>query len=279
MTIDGQQGKPYDAFDPTGEGVEPSALRDVTDAAAAVHAALSAYRATLLGCRMPLNLKAQMDAADIFAEHLEAAVPELEKARLAIEDDVLLAPRFEPTGPKWFGPGKEHESAAILSPKQVVYLSVLADRDQVQASVTYRQAMEQEPDAVPALIARRRDAEKMLRDKANQATRRENYWILVEEVLEDIKSRPCPYCHAEAGKLCVSSSGAVCDPHTGRITASPIAGENPGVKKSLRWSETPEEWRARTGRPEPASSEQRKANKDLLRDVLSEMSEMTRPRY
>lgn len=242
-------------------------------------AALSTYQAALLGCRTPLNLKAQMDAADIFAEHLEATIPELEKARLAIEDDVPLTPRFESTGAKWFGPGKEYESACVLSPKQVVYLSVLADRDEVQTSVTYRKAMEQEPDAVPSLIARRRDAEKTLRDKANRAVRRENYWILVEEVLADIKGRPCPYCHADAGQLGVTSSGAVCDPHTGRIAASATAAENPGVKKSLRWSETPEEWRACTGRPEPVSPEQRKANKELLRDVLSEMSEMTRPRY
>jgi hypothetical protein len=279
VTTAGDAGQPYDAFDPSADGVDPAGLRDITEAAAGLQAALEAYRAALLGCRTPLNLKSQLDAADIFAEHLETAVPELEKARLAIEDDLPLAPRFEPEGPKWFGPGKGYESSAILSPKQVVYLSVLADRDQVQTPVTYRQAMGHEPDAVPSLIARRRDAEKMLRDAANRATRSENYWILVEEVLEDIKSRPCPYCRAEAGRLCVTSSGAICDPHTGRIATSPLAGENPGVKKSLRWGETPEEWRARTNQPEPVSAEQRKVNKDLLRDVLSEMAEKTRPRY
>lgn len=274
-----ESGKPFDAFDPSGDGVAPAGLRDLANAASALQATLTDYQSALLGCMTPLNLNTQLQEAETFAEHLATAIPELEKARLAIEDDMPLAPRFEPTGPKWFGPGKDDEAAAILSPKQVVYLSVLADRDQAQTPVTYREAMSQEPGAVPSLITRRRDAEKLLRETTNRATRRENYWILVEEVLADIKSRPCPFCKVDEGKLCRTNSGAIGDPHTARIAASPLAGENPGLRKSLRWGETPAEWRERTSQPEPLTAEQRKANKALLRDVLSGMSERTRPRY
>jgi hypothetical protein len=116
-------------------------------------------------------------------------------------------------------------------------------------------------------------------EAGNKAARRENYWILVEDVLDDIKGRACPYCKAEAGQFCVTSSGAVCDPHTGRSAASPLAGENPGVRKALRWGETPEEWRARTGQPAPMSADELKINRTLLSDVLSKVSEMTRPKY
>jgi hypothetical protein len=58
-----------------------------------------------------------------------------------------------------------------------------------------------------------------------------------------------------------------------------LAGENPGVRKALRWGETPEEWRARTGQPAPLSGDEIKANKALLDEVLTEVSEMTRPKY
>lgn len=155
----------------------------------------------------------------------------------------------------------------------------LPSADQTRTPVSYREAMQHEPDALPALIAREQDAEKAAMEAANRAVRRENYWILVREVLDDIKTRPCPYCTADARSFCVTSSGAVCNPHTGRIAASSLAGENPGVRKSLRWGETPEEWRARTGQPAPMSTNQITTNRALLNELLTQVSEMTRPKY
>lgn len=269
-------GTPYEPFDSSQDGVAPASLADVAEAAASLQRALQVYRDALKGCSIPLNLKPQFDATESLHEYLQEAGGELEAAQRIVEQDVPLAARFQAEGPKWFGPGKDYATAPVLSPKQLVYLARIAERDPLQTPVTYRDAMAQEPGVVPALIAWARDADRAAMEATNKAARRENYWILVEDVLNDIKARPCPYCRAEAGAFCVTISGAVCDPHTGRIGASPLAGENPGVRKSLRWGETPEEWRARTGQPAPMSGKEIQANKALLNELLTEVSEMTR---
>lgn len=266
-------------FDTADEAGVPAALADVVKAGKSLERALEAYRTALMSCRTPLNLKAQFDATESLHEYLQETGDELVAAQHILEHDVPLSPCFNPEGPKWFGPGKAYATAAVLTPRQLVHLARLAERDQTRTTVSYREAMQHEPDALPALIAREQDAEKAAMEAANKAVRRENYWILVQDVLDDLKTRPCPYCEADAGSFCVTSSGAVCDPHTGRIAASSLAGENPGVRKSLRWGETPEEWRARTGQPAPMSTNQIATNRALLNELVTEVSEMTRPKY
>ena len=167
-------GTPYEPFDSSQDGITPASLADVVTAGDQLRRALQAYREALRGCSTPLNLKPQFEATESLDAYLQEAGDELQSARRIIEQDVPLLPRYTADGPKWFGPGKEYPTAPVLSPRQLAYLARLAERDSQQTSVTYREAMAQEPDAVPALIARARDAERASMEASNKAARREN---------------------------------------------------------------------------------------------------------
>lgn len=60
--------KPFDTAD---EAEVPAALADVVKAGKSLKRALEAYRAALMSCRTPLNLKPQFDATASLHEYLQ----------------------------------------------------------------------------------------------------------------------------------------------------------------------------------------------------------------
>lgn len=209
-----------DIYEPD-DGTAPWTLAETAAAGEAARQALEVFLEALRGCRTPLNFHQAETAVLQNLAQVAMVVRPLSAASHHIADETPLA-TVMPDGNHWQNPGEGYVQA-LLTPSQIVMLSHAAAAGSDTPAVTYLEhLLESRPEpAIPHLKRRRADWVK-------QSARKQELWNLQQQILDDVETRPCPSCHAAAGKRCMSASGLRTNsPHASRRKESPLARANP----------------------------------------------------
>ncbi|KIS27841.1 hypothetical protein TV39_08935 [Arthrobacter sp. SPG23] len=258
--------RPLDIYDTTNDGFAPAPLREAAEALQAAVDALGKAQDALIGCATPLNLTKIVDDIKAFTPMLDTHQEHMSKAVEYIERDFPLPRNFEDGEMPWF----ERHQSPVLTPKQVVFLAETAHEVMPSELVTYRAVINAADEVpVPTVIARAQ--RKRRNDEA-----RENEAQLVDKILQDIESRPCPYCRVEAGEYCRTGTGRIGGPHAGRRDLSPYATEYPREAKQAKRED--DSWKTQQA-PSQEASQRAQEDKEILADVITELAEGFRPKY
>lgn len=257
--------RPLDIYDTTDDGFTSVPLREAAEALQAAVDALGKAQDAIIGCSTPLNLTKIMDDLSAFAPMIATHQEQLTESVEVIEQDAPLPRNFEDGELPWF----ERNKSPLLTPKQLVFLASTAHEVLPSELVTYRgiiSAAEETP--VPTVIARARKAKR-------SAQAREDKAQIAIKILEDIESRPCPYCAAKAGEYCRTGSGRIGGPHAGRRDLSPYATEYPREAKQAKREDDSWMNQQASGPRNDVNTE----NQAILADAITNLAEGFKPKY
>lgn len=211
-----------DIYDPD-DGVSPYTLTETAAAGEQARQALETFLEALRGCRTPLNLQPTEHDVRQVLDHLRQVTRPLTTAAGHIADESLLAAQM-PDGENWQDPVNGYQQT-LLTPAQIVMLTRRAEAEPDALTVTYLEhLLEHRPmPSIPYV-------EKMRVVWEEHRAQKREIWNLQQRILDDIDTRACPSCEAEAGSECVTRNGMKTSaPHAARRHLSPMAEANPKI--------------------------------------------------
>lgn len=211
-----------DIYDPD-DGVKPYTLAETAAAGEQARQALETLLEALRGCRTPLNLQSTEHRVQQVIDHLRQVTRPLTTAAGHIADESPLSAQM-PEGENWQVPVGDYDQA-LLSPAQIVMLAKTAEAEPDEPTVTYLDHLlvYRPMPSIPYV-------KKMQAVWARRLAEKRELWDLQQRILDDIDTRACPSCEAEAGRECVSRNGMKTSaPHAARRHLSPMAQENPKI--------------------------------------------------
>jgi hypothetical protein len=193
-------------------------------------------------------------------------------AAVIIAHDRPLARSFQHGAMPWY----ETNWDPRLTPRQLAFLAWRAREVFPSEHVTYSGVMNEYAAAWAAeRDAQTREIELRAAERVEAIEQRQQ---LDAELLADVESRPCPYCGAEAGAFCVTSSGRVGGPHAPRKRLSPLrakySAELSGLQRDGFGDGRPSEQRE-TSR----DRERPETGKDAVARLIAEVASGLTPRY
>lgn len=207
-----------EVFDPLMYGRPAATLSQLAGQADGVGRKLMNLREALMGCTTPVDLTVIRDQLDEALRLVVDAERSLTYAHRVIAEDLPLRKQLSKGEPPWVS------STGVnrwLTPKQMKRARRRHDVVPEDQLITYREAVVMADDLIPPLLAKTL----AVMDKR----------ILLDKLLDDLLSRPCPGCGAEAGAYCTTASGRIAEVvHAGRRDASPLMREHMELYMEVR---------------------------------------------